>query len=295
MTWTLLAASLVLGLAALFRIADPASLGTDEVTSVIRLPSLVTVTIAGLFTVASLVFLVGILRRMRSRRHGDEEFGAFTAEVARRPAWLQTLSQILSLVNFIVIVYLLWKNVFPLEALMALGQGARGGFGEGPAPQPDAPFLVTWTFALLALVAAGGALAFALWFTSGERLARWWQRGDDDPVPPPLVEAVEESLGDLRTEPDARRAIIRSYARFERAAAATGLRRRPWQTPMEFMHEALSELPAPRASIRALTALFELARFSDRTLGAGDRDRALDALDDIKAAIDARRADAVAS
>ena len=295
MTWPLLAASLVLGLAALVRIADPAGLGTEDVTSVIRLPRMVTVGIATLFSLASLVFLVGILRRMRSRRHGDDELGAFGVEVAKRPGWLQTLAQILSLVNFLVIVYLLWKNVLPLDALMALGQGARMGLTESPTPSPDAPFLITWTFALLAFVAAGGALAFALWFTSGERLARWWEGHEDEPVPPPLVEAVEESLDDLRTEPDARRAIIRSYARFERAAAATGLRRRPWQTPMEFMHEALSQLPAPRGAIRALTGLFELARFSDRVLGAGDRDRALDALDDIKAGIDGGRADAVAS
>jgi hypothetical protein len=295
MTWPLLAASLVLGLAALVRIADPTGLGTEDVTSVIRLPSSVTVAVATLFSLASLVFLVGVLRRMRSRRHGEDELGAFAVEIAKRPGWLQTLSQILSLVNFIVIVYLLWKNVLPLEGLMALGQGGRMGLGEGPALQPDAPFLITWTFALLAIVAAGGALAFALWFTSGERLARWWEGGDDEPAPPPLVEAVEESLGDLRTEPDARRAIIRSYGRFERAAAATGLRRRPWQTPMEFMHEALSHLPAPRSAIRTLTGLFELARFSDRTLGTGDRDRALDALDDIKGGIEKGRADAVAS
>ena len=296
MTWPLLAASLVLGLAALVRIADPTGPGTDDVTSVIRLPAIVTVAIATLFSLASLVFLVGILRRMRSRRHGEDELAAFGVELAKRPGWLQTLSQILSLVNFIVIVYLLWKNVVPLDALMALGQGARSGLGEGPLPQPDAPFVITWTFALLALLAASGALAFALWFTSGERLARWWEgRAEEEPVPPPLVEAVDESLDDLRTEPDARRAIIRSYARFERAAAATGLRRRPRQTPMEFMQEALSQLPAPRGAIRALTSLFELARFSDRVLGAGDRDRALDALDDIKTGIDTGRADAVAS
>jgi hypothetical protein len=63
---------------------------------------------------------------------------------------------------------------------------------------------------------------------------------------------------------------------------------------MEFMREALSRLPAPRGAVRALTGLFELARFSDRRLGPTERDRALDALDDIKAAIDAGRADAVA-
>jgi hypothetical protein len=109
------------------------------------------------------------------------------------------------------------------------------------------------------------------------------------PPPPALVEAVDESAEDLRSEPDARRAIIRCYARFERAAAVSGLARLPWQTPMEFMRETLARLPAPRGPVSALTGLFELARFSERTLGPGERDRALDALDDIKAAIHAAR------
>ena len=81
----------------------------------------------------------------------------------------------------------------------------------------------------------------------------------------------------------------------ERAAAVSGLERRPWHTPMEFMREALSRLPAPRGAVRALTGLFELARFSDRALGPGERDRAFAALDDIKAAIEEGRADAVVS
>jgi hypothetical protein len=106
-----------------------------------------------------------------------------------------------------------------------------------------------------------------------------------------MVEAVDESLEDLRAEPDARRAIIRSYARFERAAAAVGLQRERSQTPMEFMREALRHLPGPRDAVRALTGLFELARFSDRPLGEPERTRALDALDDIKGAIDEAAAD----
>jgi hypothetical protein len=163
-------------------------------------------------------------------------------------------------------------------------------------PAPSAPFFVTWTFALLALGAGTAALVFALWFTSGERLARWWAPEDDEEPPPrPLAVAVDESLEDLRTEPDARRAIIRCYARFEHAAAVSGLARMPWQTPMEFMREALSRLPAPRGAVRALTALFEVARFSDRGLGTVERDRAVDALDDIKAAIAREPADAVPS
>ena len=293
--WALLAASLVAGLAALVRMADPATGRIDEVTGVIRLPWPVTWTIITLLSLAAVVFLVDLVRRMRSRRPEDDETALLGREEARRPPWLQALAQVLSILNFAVLAFLLWKNLMPLTVLLSTGQGI-GAAGALPQERSvDAPFFITWTFAILALAVGCGALAFALWVTSRDRLARWWERDADDPASPPLVEAVEESLEDLRAEPDARRAIIRCYARFERAAAVSGLERRPWQTPMEFMREALSHLPAPRGAVRALTGLFELARFSDRALGPGERDHALAALDDIKAAIDEGRADAVAS
>jgi hypothetical protein len=289
-TWALLVASLVLGLAALVRIGDPAATGLDGVTGVIHLPWAVTTALASLVSLAIIVFLVGLLLRLRSRRPDDETI-VFEATAPRQP-WLHALAQLLSFANALVIGYLLWRNVGTLDGLQGLGQagGLDGMFPE--QIRPHAPWLVTWTFAGIALVVAAAALALAVWFTSGDRLAKWWARKEEeeqDAPPPPLVAAVDESLDDLRDETDARRAIIRCYARFERAAADSGLRRVPWQTPMEFIRETLRRLPAPGTAVRALTGLFELARFSDRALGPGERDRALDALDDIKAAIDAAR------
>jgi Domain of unknown function (DUF4129) len=291
----LLAASLVVGLAGVVRMAHPPPSGAHDIAGVIRLPELVMWTIVTLFGLAGVILVVDIARRMRSRRQEeDEEDLGLAREATPRPAWLLALSQILTVVNFLVIVYLLWRNVIPLADLMAWSQTAGAAGVLMPERQPDAPFFVTWTFAVLALAAGCGALALALWITSSERLSRWGDDEASDAVPPPLVEAVEESLDDLRREPDARRAIIRCYARFERAAAASGLERRPWQTPMEFMRAVLARLPATRDAVRGLTSLFELARFSDRALALPDRDRAFDALDAIKAAIDESRPHAVA-
>jgi hypothetical protein len=284
--WALLGASLVTGLAGLVRLADPTG-EPDHLTGTIRLPHLVTWSIIGLFGLAALVLAIDVVRRMRSRRHEEEESLNFSRMAPPRPPWLQAFAQIMSLVNFIVIGYLLWRNVLPFADFMSLG--AVGGAGGALAHErtPDAPFFVTWTFALLALLAGAGALAFAVWITSSDRLAKWWELEEEEaPVPPPLVEALDESLDDLRAEPDARRAIIRCYARFERAAADAGLKRARAQTPMEFMGDVLSRLPAPRDAVRALTGLFELARFSDRALGDAERGRALGALDDIKTAVD---------
>lgn len=291
LTWLLLTASLVVGLAGLVRMAGPVA-GIDDLTGIIRLPELVTGTIVTLFVLAVLVFLMDLVRRLRFRRRGEGE-APVGPEAARVPPWLRTLTQILSLLNLAVIAYLIWRGGIPLAGLLALGQGA--GSAGAPLSEPvGAPPLVIWTFGALALVAGLGALALALWVAFGDRLAEWWEGADSEVPPSPLAEAVEESLEDLRAEPDARRAIIRCYARFERVAAHSGVERKPWYTPMEFMREALQRLPVPRGAVPTLTGLFELARFSHRALGAGERDRALDALDEIKAAIEEGGADVVA-
>ena len=133
----------------------------------------------------------------------------------------------MSLVNFVVIGYLLWKNVLPFADLMALGAaggvGRRAGAGARPrravlrhvdvrdpgAPRREPARSPSRCGSRPAIGSRSGGSA----------------DDDDAPAPPPLVEAVDESLEDLRAEPDARRAIIRCYARFERAAAAAGLQR----------------------------------------------------------------------
>ena len=288
LVWAPLAASFVIGLAAVIRMATPESVAGDTVTGSIRLPQALTATIVTLFALAALVVLTDLLRRAMSRRREEDEEEALGPEPPRIPAWLRTLTQILTLVYFIVVAYLLWRGAIPLVEMLAQ-RGAGSAIGDAAAPPgPVAPPLVTWTFGALALAVALGALALALWVAFGERLAVWWHGAPADEPPEPLAAAVEESLDDLRAESDPRRAIIRCYARFERVASNSGVTRHPWLTPMEFMREALGRLPVPRAAVPVLTGLFERARFSHHPLGPPERDRALAALDEIRTAIERR-------
>jgi hypothetical protein len=292
--WALLAASFVIGLAAVIRMAGPETPGGDVVTGMIRLPDPLTAVIVTLFSVAAVLFLTDLFRRALARRHEAGDEGAVGPEPPQVPAWLRTLTQVLSLFYFVVVAYLLWRSAVPLAGMIGLRQGVEVPASAVPAPGPGAPPLVTWTFGLLALAAGLGALALALWVVFGERLVVWWVGRPAEDPDEPLAAAVEESLEDLRAEADPRRAIIRCYARFERVAADCGLRRFPWFTPMEFMREALNRLPLPRAAVPVLTSLFELARFSHHPLGTAERDRALAALDDIRTALAERASDAPA-
>jgi hypothetical protein len=285
LAWAGLAASFLLGLAAVIRMAGPAA-ELDHGTGVIRLPREVTVFIVSLFALAAAVFLIDVFRRGWSRRQGegDPEAGM---EPRRVPMWVRILRQFAGLVYFAAFAYALSRGGVSLDAIWALGAGAGsinvGGL-TGPVAE-SAPALVTWSFAVLAIGAGLGALGLALWISLGVRRPREDDGGEGVAAPSALEAAVDDSVEDLRAEPDPRRAIVRCYARFERAAAASGVERTPWSTPMEFMREALRRLPLPRTAVPTLTGLFELARFSHHPIGPGERDRALAALDEIRMAM----------
>ena len=288
--WGLLPVSLVVGLAALLRMAGPVAGEADDLKGFIRLPMPVTWVIYGLFGLAALVFVIGVARRVLGRRRSGE--GELLPEPTPMPAWMRTLTQILSLANFVLVAYLIWRGVIPLTELLALGRGAVSALGAtAPQAPVGAPALLTWTFGVLAVVAALVAVALALWVGFGDRLTEWWMRRDEE-APASEAVAAEEPFEDPHAEHDPRRAIMRCYASFERVAADSGVTRHPWHTPTEFMREAMRRLPVPRGAVPTLTSLFELARFSHRALGPAERGRALEALDDITATRKERGADA---
>ena len=285
LAWAGLGTGFVIALAAALRMAGSVPDG-DHVIGVIRLPGPVTAAILTLFGLALVVFLGDLVRRARSK--GNREDDRTPAEEPTPvPPWLRRVSLLLSLVNVAVLAYLGRRAV--LESGLFTGAGGlAGGLGLRDGETLTAPALFNWVFGSLALMAGLGALGLALWSALADRPIR--EDEESDPALPaaPLGTAVEESLADLRAEGDPRRAIVRCYARFERAAADSGHARRPWLTPSEFMHEVLARRSLPRAAVPTLTGLFELARFRHHPLGASERDRAVDALHEIRRAMEVR-------
>ena len=281
LAWAGLGTGFVIALAGVLQMAGSVPEG-DHVTGAIRLPGPVTAAILALFGLALVVFLGDLVRRALSKRNREDD-GAPVEEPTPVPPWLRRVTLLLSLVNVAVLAYL-WRRAV-LEGGLFVGTGGlASGLGLPDMETLTAPALLNWVFGSLAVMAGLGALGLALWSALGDRLDP--DREDADPAMPgaPLQTAVEESLDDLRAEGDPRRAIVRCYARFERVAADSGLERRPWLTPTEFMREVLARLPLPRAAVPTLTGLFELARFSHHPLGPSERDRAVDALHEIRSA-----------
>ncbi len=165
------------------------------------------------------------------------------------------------------------------------GQGATPPSSGGRHHDPSfqiVPFLV--------VLGAAGA-GFAALFAAERRRKR--RLPGEGPVTDELVEALDETLGDLREETDPRRAVIAAYARMERVLARHGIPRRRFEAPYEYLARVLSDLTHGGRGAERLTALFERARFSTHDIDRSMKDEAVAAVEELQAdlaAADAERA-----
>jgi hypothetical protein len=166
-----------------------------------------------------------------------------------------------------------------------------GGGGQLTPTTPgqevyDAEFAwipVSITLALIAVAVAG-----FWWSGRSRRRARGERRGN--PLADALEAALDESLDDLRAEPDPRRAVIAAYARLERVLASHGLPRRTAEAPLEYLARMLAGLSVSPPAARRLTDLFERAKFSQHAVGPEMKDQAIGALETVRGDLAAARA-----
>ena len=241
------------------------------------------------FTLA-VAIVIGIALSRDRRREVER-----VEEPSKLPWWLQAILRalpLLPLLAILVVFSLGWPYVE--SSLLAWSRFVMFAGSDSGAPRPEIPVLslpwLGWLAGLLLLLAGLATLAVALLLLFAERIARWWERRQGGEAAEPLNEAVQEGLDDLASEPDARAAIIRCYRRFERATARARVVKAPWQTPDEFMREALRRLVLPHRAVDRLTRLFELARFSVHPLGAAELDLARACLEDIRTELEREEA-----
>ena len=124
----------------------------------------------------------------------------------------------------------------------------RGDARPGHTGSPDAseaefawiPVSITLALLAVAASASGGR---------GGRAGRAGSSQRDDGLATRLAAALDESLDDLRAEPDPRRAVIAAYARLERVLASHGLPRKTSEAPLEYLARMLDGLSvSPRGA-----------------------------------------------
>ena len=184
----------------------------------------------------------------------------------------------------VIVLSLLVRSLGSREGELELPQLSPAPPAGEATPGAGAEQTYTPEFAWLpvlivgALAAAGGAAAW--WSAKARRRAR----GDlDEPsFADALDDVLAETLDDLRSEADPRRAVIAAYARLERALGAYGLPRRPAEAPLEYLERMLESAEVTPAAGRRLTLLFERARFSQHEVGAEMKDGAIAALETVR-------------
>jgi hypothetical protein len=178
----------------------------------------------------------------------------------------------------------------PVDAPPNGGGGGLTRRPREPGPAEDYFHLGDNAFAAIAAaVIAGVALvAAALVVLGAKGLAERGRRGglaEPEGEDEAMMQAVEESLDDLRRERDVRRAIIACYARMERALERAGSARRPAEAPFEYLVRVLERIAANGRAARALTELFERAKFSIEPMGEREKQQAIGALELLRAEV----------
>jgi hypothetical protein len=143
---------------------------------------------------------------------------------------------------------------------------AAGGGSHGPSAT------TWWPLVIVGLCTAGAFIAATA--------RRSGTNASPDTSTAAAVAMVDASLDDLRTEPDARLAVIAAYARMERGLAARGFARQPAETPTEYFRRALTAdegvvVAVSTEPLRELTSLAERARFSTSPIDESMRSRAI--------------------
>jgi hypothetical protein len=131
-------------------------------------------------------------------------------------------------------------------------------------------------FVVLGLVAA----AIAAYLVSGRRSRH--RVSEREALLEEVAGALDETLDDLRAEPDPRRAVIAAYAKLERVVASTGLPRRQAETQEEYLARFLASLDVSEHAARRLTDLFERAKFSQHAVDVDMKEEAIGALEQLR-------------
>ncbi len=156
--------------------------------------------------------------------------------------------------------------------------GRTGTTGGGEQKPYDPEFTLVPVLIVAGLAAGAGVALLAA--------ARARRRARPGAGEATLAEAIgdvlDETLDDLRAERDARRAVIRAYARLERTLAAYGFPRRPAEAPHEYLKRMLADLAVSSRAVARLTTLYERAKFSQHEVPAAMKEDAIGALETVR-------------
>jgi hypothetical protein len=170
----------------------------------------------------------------------------------------------------------------------------KAGKAKGKAGAKQTPLepQFKWPVAVVAAVLVLGLLVtgYVLYRRRLARLRGGRLPRDRSGLAEELAAEIGDAIDDLEAEPDPRRAVIAAYARMEGALGRHGLRRRPSETPYEYLARVLLDLRAPADAVRRLTDAFERAKFSHHEIDGARKREAIGALVAVRDGLEAAAA-----
>jgi hypothetical protein len=237
-----------------------------------------------LFVPAAALLVYGLLQRKEIAR-----------EIASGRYRRSGLATYLALAAFFSLAVYYRRDDFALDLRGDEGEGDLGDTTRRPGPGSEQPagdayepeFAWIPVLVVLALAAAG----IAAYVVASRR--RRAPDAVEEHAAEQVADTLEDTLDDLRAEPDPRRAVIAAFARLERALTSSGLPRAPAETAEEYVARVLGRLDVDRQPVRALTDLFETAKFSQHEVDEAMREAAIAALvrirDDLREMVQRRQ------
>jgi hypothetical protein len=219
---------------------------------------------AGIVALGILLFLGRDLFAERSRRRHEQRGSGIVAAAAA----------------FVLLAVVVWwmsnRQAEPGAQERGVGDNRPAGTDDDQSSDAYRP-----QFALIPVLVLGGlivAAGTAGYLSYRARRRHLGVRGQELL----LADVLDETLDDLRAEPDPARAVIAAYARLERALSAYGLPRRPAEAPQEYVARVLGELEVATSAVERLTALFVQAKFSTHSVGPETKQKAIAALEELR-------------
>ncbi|HXV03701.1 MAG TPA: DUF4129 domain-containing protein [Gaiellaceae bacterium] len=201
------------------------------------------------------------------------------AEVAEPRRWSHTIAVIL--IVFAILFMLSGAgrlgNRGPNRVNPAAPTGEQVPQGRGPGrylPTPAIDWVVV--LAVFGVAFVGFAAAARMVVRSNKAVIR------EVAAREALAAILDDTLDDLRAEPDPRKAVIACYSKMERSLASYGLPRHPFEAPEEYLGRVLDELQSGSPAARRLTRLFERAKFSEHSIDTSMKDEAIDAVSELR-------------
>ena len=250
-------------------------------------PPAIVVQVLAVALAAGLCILLGVIWARTpppgkaARKPGRPPIDANEVGSSLRAGSLVLIGGVLVIVAFVIVFWFLLEQADRAQQPPSPAAAPIETTGVLPRPEPASSVPRAFDWFLFGLVAST-AIVLPVALLARRRLRVTGPEHGASDVPDSVVRAVGDSIDQIERDPDARRAIIRAYARMEHAFDDAGIPRRPYEAPFEYLGRALRGLRVSPPAAGRLAALFERARFSQHVVGAATKDEAIGALREIE-------------